>query len=94
MHVAALTLELYLPGCRSLKEKRGSLKPLLAGVHKQYNVSAAEVDFHDSHTSALVACVVVSNDSAHVQRLLARIPAWLEKRFPQITIVDQEFMFL
>jgi len=26
--------------------------------------------------------------------LLARIPAWLEKRFPQITIVDQEFMFL
>ena len=94
MHVAALTLELHLPGCRSLKEKRGSLKPLLAGVHKQYNVSAAEIDFHDSHTAALVACVVVSNDSAHVQRLLAGIPPWLEKRFPHIAIVDQQIMVL
>lgn len=88
MHIAALTLELHLPGCRSLKEKRGRLKPLLANVHKKYNVSAAEVDFHDSHTVALIACVVVSNDSRHVQRLLARIPPWMEKRFPDLMIVD------
>lgn len=88
MHVAALTLEFHLPGCSSLKQKRGRLKPLLAGVHKQYNVSAAEVDFHDNHTSALVACVVVSNDSRHVQRLLSRIPGWVEKRFPDLSLID------
>lgn len=88
MHVAALTLEFHLPGCRSLKQKRGRLKPLLAGVQKQYNVSAAEIDFHDSHTSALVACVVVSNDSRHVQRLLSRIPTWVEKRFPDLALID------
>lgn len=88
MHVAALTLEFRLPGCNSLKQKRGRLKPLLAGVHKEYNVSAAEIDYHDLHGSALVACVVVSNDSRHVQRLLARIPEWIEMRFPDLALID------
>lgn len=90
MHIAALTIELHLPGCRSLKEKRGRLKPMLAGVHKKYNVSAAEIDFHDSHTVALIACVTVSNDSRHVQRLLSQIPPWMEKRYPDLMIVDHQ----
>lgn len=94
MHIAALTLELRLPGCSSLKEKRGRLKPLLAGVHKRYNVSAAEVDWQDRHMDSLVACVVVSNDSGHVQRLLSRIPPWLEKRFPDVMIVDHQTTLL
>ncbi len=94
MHVAALTLELRLPGCGSLKQKRGRLKPLLAGVHKEYNVSAAEIDLHDRHQDAIVAMVVVSNDSRHVQRLLSRIPPWLEKRFPDIMIVDHQTIML
>lgn len=88
MHIASLTLELHLPGCRSLKEKRGRLKPMLARVHKKYNVSAAEIDYLDSHTASLVACVVVSNDSRHIQQLLSQIPPWLERRFPDLMIVD------
>lgn len=94
MHVGCLSLELRLPGCSSLKEKRSRLKPLLAGVHKKYNVSAAEIDQMDQHKAAVVACVIVSNDSQHVQRALARIPRWLERRFPDIMIVDDQFQFL
>ncbi|MGA9531321.1 MAG: DUF503 domain-containing protein [Anaerolineales bacterium] len=94
MHVGCLSLELRLPGCSSLKEKRSRLKPLLAGVHKKYNVSAAEIDHMDQHKAAVVACVIVSNDSQHVQRALARIPRWLESRFPDIMIVDDQFQFL
>lgn len=94
MHFASLTLELHLPGCRSLKQKRGMLKPLLAGVHKQYNVSAAEVDLHDSHAAAVIACVVVSTDSRHAERVLSRIPGWVERRFPQLYIVDHHTTFL
>lgn len=89
MHVAALTLELHLPGCSSLKEKRSHLKPILARVHKRFNVSAAEIGLNDSHTTALLACVVVSNDHKHAQRLLAGIPLWLERRFPHITLIEE-----
>ena len=48
MHVHVLTLELHLPGCSSLKEKRGRLKPLLSALHQNFNVSAAEIDHQDA----------------------------------------------
>jgi uncharacterized protein len=89
MHVGALTLELHLPGCATLKEKRGRLKPLLAGLHRTFNVSAAEIGHLDSHTQAVVACAVVSNQAAQVDRVLAGLPGWIESRFPDIQIIDQ-----
>jgi len=88
MQIAALTLELRLPGCSSLKEKRGRLKPLLTDLHREFNVSAAEIDHLDAHRSALIACVVVSNSGAHGQQLLARIPGWIERRRPDLQVVD------
>jgi hypothetical protein len=34
--------DLHLPGCHSLKEKRGTLKPLTAALRQRLNVSVAE----------------------------------------------------
>lgn len=90
MHVAALSVELRLPGCTSLKEKRGRLKPLLAALHREFNISAAEVDHNDSHTRARVACAVVANDGVHVQRVLSAILPWIEKNRPDLQVVDHE----
>jgi uncharacterized protein YlxP (DUF503 family) len=92
MHVAVMTIELRLPGCASLKEKRGRLKPLLAGVHRQFNVSAAEIERQDSHTAAVIACAVVSNDGRHAQQVLDGLPAWIEARWPDLQIVDQQLL--
>lgn len=94
MHVVALTLELHLPGCASLKEKRGRLKPLLAALHRQFNVTAAEIDHHDAHRSAVIACVVVSNSNRHGEQLLAGIPAWVEQRRPDLQVVDHQIAVL
>jgi uncharacterized protein YlxP (DUF503 family) len=94
MHVGAISLELYLPGCNSLKEKRSRLKPLLARLHKQFNVSAAEVDANDSHRTAVIACVVVSNNSQHVQQVLGSIPGWIEKNRPDLQLVDEQITLL
>lgn len=92
MHVAVMTIELRLPGCGSLKEKRGRLKPLLAGLHRQFNVSAAEIDRQDSHTAAVIACAVVSGDGRHAQQVLDGLPAWIESRRPDMQLVDQQLM--
>jgi uncharacterized protein YlxP (DUF503 family) len=94
MHVAALTIELRLPGCRSLKEKRSHLKSLLANIHRDFNVSAAEIDHHDSWQFATIACVVVSNDQAHTQRVLDGIPSWIESRRPDLQVIDDELIML
>ena len=94
MPVGALTLELRLPRCASLKEKRGRLKPLLAALHREFNLSAAEVGENDHHTLAVVACVIVSNEKAHVERVLTKIPAWIEGNRPDVQVIDQQLTFL
>jgi hypothetical protein len=93
MHIGTLSIELHIPGCTSLKEKRSRLKPLLAGLHRHFNISAAEIDHNDFHQSALIACVLVSNNQKHVQRILDRIPRWIQRRRPDLQIVDEKFEF-
>ena len=45
--LATLTIHLHLPTCGSLKEKRGRIKPLIARLHREFNVSVAEMDLQD-----------------------------------------------
>ena len=94
MRVGAISLELRLPGCHSLKDKRRRIKPLVAGLHRHFNVSAAEVAQNDNHQLTTIACVVVSNDARHVQQILAKIPSWIENRRPDVQIIDDEIIML
>jgi len=90
MVIGVLTLTLSLPGCRSLKEKRSRLKPLLARLHKEFNVSTAEVEANDVWGTAVVACALVSTASGHAQRRLAKVEAWVEGYWGDVTIVDAQ----
>ncbi len=80
--VGLLTLHLHLPGCTSLKEKRGRLKPLLARLHRQFNVSAAELDLQDRWQEAVVACGMVGNDAAFLRSALETVRKWTEANWP------------
>lgn len=91
MHVGAIVLEIRLPGCRSLKEKRGRLKPLLAALQREFSVSAAEVELMDRHEDAVIGIVAVSNDGRHVERWLSKIPGWVERQRPDMTVVDYQY---
>ncbi len=84
-------MRLHLPGCRSLKEKRGLLKPLLARLHREFNVAAAETDLHDVWQSAELGLVAVSNDASLVQSELSHIVAWVERNRPEVEVVDAAF---
>ena len=75
MTVGILTLSLFLPGCTSLKQKRGLVKPFLARLHREFNISAAEIDFQDRWREAVVGIAVLSNESAQVQRVLQAVLA-------------------
>lgn len=88
MVIAACRLRLYLPGCESLKDKRSRLKPLLARLHREFNLAAAEVDLHDVWQTAELALVTVANDSALVQAELQHIVRWIERNRPEVEIVD------
>ncbi len=92
--VGLLTLDLRLPGCASLKEKRGRLKPLLAHLHREFNISAAELDHLDAWGEAIVACAVVSNDPAQVQRILQKVVNSVESSWLDVEVWDEKIEIL
>ncbi len=88
MVIAACRLRLYLPGCNSLKEKRSLLKPLLARLHREFNIAAAEVDLQEVWQSAELALVAVANEAAVVQGELQHIIQWIERHRLEVEVVD------
>lgn len=90
MPVGMLTLHLRLPGCKSLKEKRGRLKPLLARLHREFNISVAEVSHNDAWRDAVITCAMVSNNRIHLQGALGKVVQWVEDSWPDVFVVDEE----
>jgi uncharacterized protein YlxP (DUF503 family) len=70
MIIAIQTWDLHLPGCHSLKDKRGVLKPLTAGLRKSLNVSVAETGHQDLWQRAEIACAVVGTTRPVVEQVL------------------------
>jgi uncharacterized protein YlxP (DUF503 family) len=70
MIVAVQTWDLHLPGCHSLKDKRGVLKPLTTGLRKALNVSVAETGHQDAWQRAEIACAVVGSARPPVEETL------------------------
>ncbi len=89
MSLGLLTLSILLPGCTSLKEKRGRLKPLLARLHREFNVSTAELDHQDAWQQAVIGCALVSSDPAQTRRSLQQVARWVENNWPDVTLLDE-----
>jgi uncharacterized protein YlxP (DUF503 family) len=62
--------DILLPGdSRSLKQKRGYVRPIIAMLRK-FEVSVAEVDHLDLHGRAGIGVAVVAADLAHVRQVI------------------------
>lgn len=60
-----LEIELHLPGVRSLKEKRGLVRPIIDSSRSRYRVAIAEVGHQELHQRALIEVAAVAS-AAHV----------------------------
>ena len=70
MYTETAVFDLLLPGdSRSLKQKRSYLRPIIAML-KKYDVSVAEVGFHDLHGRALIGVAVVAADPAQARSVI------------------------
>jgi len=94
MTIGLLMLTIYIPGCASLKEKRSVLRPLLNDLHRTFNISAAEIAYHDVWQTAQIGCVIISNDGIHNQRSLQKVYRWVEERYPNIEVQDMSIQLL
>jgi len=88
MSLGVLTLHFRIPGCSSLKEKRSQIKPFMARLQREFNVSVAELDYHDRWDESLIGCSLLSNDHNHTQRSLIKIVHWVETHYPHLYLVE------
>lgn len=86
--IGLLTLHLQLPGCNSLKEKRSIIKPILARLPREFNVSVAEVDRQDAWHEAVLACVLVSSDPTQTMRVLQQVLDYVENNWPDTPVFE------
>ncbi|MBP1603621.1 MAG: hypothetical protein H6Q09_793 [Acidobacteria bacterium] len=92
MVVALLSIELHLPGSRSLKDKRMVLRGIKDRLRK-FNIAVAEVDHHDLWQRAGLGVVTISTANAHADRELAAVVAEIERLEPgAITRTEVEYL--
>ena len=87
MHVLATELDLRLPGCRSLKEKRAVLRPILDGLANRHPVAVAEVDHQDLWQRGAIGIAAVSGSPSHASEVMADAERFVWS-FPEIEVVD------
>jgi uncharacterized protein YlxP (DUF503 family) len=86
--VGLLTIELYLPLNDSLKGKRGILKPLIARLRHDFNVSVCEADAQDVLTRAVLEVACVSQNGALAHRQLQLVANHVESWRMDAQLVD------
>jgi uncharacterized protein YlxP (DUF503 family) len=90
--IAHLSIELHIPGARSLKDKRMVLRGVKDRIRK-FNVAVAEVEYQDLWQRASLSVVTVSTDEKHADRELAAVANEIERLEPGlITRTEVEFL--
>ena len=87
MWVGWLELELLLGDVRSLKERRGVVRPVVAELRRRFDVSVAETGHHDLHRRTQVGVGVVSGDREHVVDVLDRVERVVAGR-PEVELLS------
>lgn len=83
-------MHIKLPGSDSLKAKRRRIKPLLARLQREFNISTAEVDYQDRWADAVIGCTMISTENGHAERSMQKVADWLDKHWPDVTLLDEQ----
>lgn len=92
--IATLTIHLHIPGCSSLKEKRGRIKPLISRLRREFNVSVAEMDLQDKWQEAVIVCAMVGNNGAFLESALGTVAKWVESHWTDGDVIDDKIDIL
>ena len=91
--VGLLEVDLLVPDCRSLKEKRMVLKSMKDRLHNHFNISVSEVDHQDVWQRVKLAISMAGSDQRTVNSSLDSVVDFLEKNH-STQMVDYQLSFL
>lgn len=71
MFVGTARFDILLSDIRSLKQKRGAIRPVMAELRRTFEVAVAQTGHLDLLRRAEITVAVVAADAAHCQTVLA-----------------------
>lgn len=87
MWTGTAIFDLLLPGdSRSLKGKRGYVRPIIAAL-RRYEVAAAEVGLLDLHGRTEIGVAAVAADAGHVREVLDACERLVAER-PEVEVLN------
>lgn len=93
MHVLAVELDLRLPDCQSLKDKRSVLRPVIDGLKNRHPVTVAEVDHQDLWQRAAIGMAVVSASPSHAEDMMDEAERFVWS-FPELEVLGSASRWL
>jgi hypothetical protein len=87
MIVGLITLEIHIPGARSLKEKRMIIKSLKDRIKNTFNISIAEVDANNLWQKSIIGASCVANEKKFVNRTLNGVRDFVLKNY-SVELID------
>lgn len=76
--VAAYTVKIMLYDSHSLKSKRGVVKSVKERLRNKFNVSVAEVDYHDMHNYTEIGIAAIGAQNRYLDEVFGKIMNFLE----------------
>jgi uncharacterized protein YlxP (DUF503 family) len=89
MLMAALRLDLRIPACGSLKEKRHVVKALSSGIRSTFEVAVAETGYHDKWQRAELGVAAVAGEGYHLKKVMHSVERFVE-RWAEVEIIDSD----
>lgn len=86
MYVGLAAYDVVLGDMRTLKAKRGAVRPLVAELRRRFEVSVAETGHVDLYRRTEIGVAVVAGEPARCTEVLDRIDRWWDER-PEVELV-------
>ena len=89
MSVGICRLSFHLPNCQSLKAKRSHIKPVLARLHKEFNISVIEAGDHDLWQSCELLITCAARDGSQAEIILEKVIRFCESHWPDLPLTNE-----
>jgi uncharacterized protein YlxP (DUF503 family) len=93
MLVAALRLDLRIPACGSLKEKRHVIKTLTNGIRATFQVAVAETGYQDIWQRTELGVAAIGAEGYHLKKVMHGVERFVE-RWGEVDIIDSDLTLL
>lgn len=93
MTIGFCHIDLYLPECTSLKQKRSVLKSVMARTRNKFNISVSELGDNDRWQRAQLGVATVANNSRYANQVLSKVVNLIERE-DRLIVVDYSLELL